>query len=103
MRNPDAFAPPTRKLMPGDLVRLTRDEPGPVCTAVAGEWGEVTRIHANGTLDLQLAGFSRPRGHPAPRVLGLPVRLTEPCDRRGLAKPLPTTRHWAGLDRNGRN
>jgi hypothetical protein len=46
----------------GDLVRLTRDEAGPIITARAGEWGRIIRISARNTLDIQLAGFSRPRG-----------------------------------------
>jgi hypothetical protein len=98
MRDPNTYARATRKLRAGDLVRLTSNEPGPYCTAYAGEWGEVVRVHLNGNLDVQLAGFCRPRTHPASRVLDLPQRVIEPCDKQGRPKPLPTVRHWAGLD-----
>jgi hypothetical protein len=45
----------------GDLVRLTRDEAGPVPTAQAGEWGKIRSISDRGRLDIVLDGFSRPR------------------------------------------
>jgi len=41
----------------GNLVRLTRDEAGPIVTAYAGEWGRIVRVTTRNTLDIQLAGF----------------------------------------------
>jgi hypothetical protein len=40
----------------GDLVRLKRDEDGPIVTAFAGNWGRVTLVRPCGALDIKLAG-----------------------------------------------
>jgi hypothetical protein len=69
---------------PGDLVRLLRDEPGPVVTAQAGEWGEVVRNRGAAGLDIRLAGHSRPRTALMPMATGIPASLVVPCDRLGL-------------------
>jgi hypothetical protein len=75
----------------GDLVRLTRDEAGPFVTAHAGEWGRIIRISSRNTLDIQLAGFSRPRGVALGMVSDFPAINVVICDARGL----PTDgRHW---------
>jgi hypothetical protein len=75
----------------GDLVRLTRDEAGPIVTAYAGEWGRIVRISTRNTLDIQLAGFSRPRGVAMALVSDFPAINVVPCDGRGF----PTDgRHW---------
>ncbi len=75
----------------GDLVRLTRDEAGPFVTAHAGEWGRILRVTSRNTLDIQLAGFSRPRGVAMGLVTDFPAINVVPCDARGL----PTDgRHW---------
>ena len=74
----------------GDLVRLTRDEPGPEPTALRGEWGRIVRITPRKNLDIQLAGYSRPRSAPMATVRDiLPINV-EPCDAKGLPKPLPS-------------
>lgn len=79
----------------GDLVRLTRDEAGPFVTARAGEWGRIVRISARNTLDIQLAGFSRPRGIAMALVSDFPAINVVACDGRGL----PTDgRHWGSWD-----
>jgi hypothetical protein len=79
----------------GDLVRLTRDEPGPDVTAFAGEWGRVIRVTGRNTLDIQLAGFSRPRGVAMGLVSDFPAINVVPCDARGL----PTDgRHWGSFE-----
>jgi hypothetical protein len=75
----------------GDLVRLTRDEAGPMVTAHAGEWGRILRISNRNTLDIQLAGFSRPSGVAMALVSDFPAINVVPCDARGL----PTdAKHW---------
>jgi hypothetical protein len=79
----------------GDLVRLTRDEAGPIVTAHAGEWGRILRVTSRNTLDIQLAGFSRPRGVAMSLVSDFPAINVVHCDARGL----PTdTRHWGSWE-----
>jgi hypothetical protein len=79
----------------GDLVRLTRDEAGPIVTAHAGEWGRILRVTSRNTLDIQLAGFSRPRGVAMALVSDFPAINVVPCDGRGL----PTDgRHWGSWE-----
>ncbi|MCA3390094.1 MAG: hypothetical protein INF65_15830 [Roseomonas sp.] len=79
----------------GDLVRLTRDEAGPIVTAYAGEWGRIVRVTTRNTLDIQLAGFSRPRGVAMALVSDFPAINVVPCDGRGL----PTDgRHWGSWE-----
>jgi hypothetical protein len=79
----------------GDLVRLTRDEAGPIVTAHAGEWGRILRISSRNTLDIQLAGFSRPRGVAMGMVSDFPAINVVPCDGRGL----PTDgRQWGSWE-----
>ena len=79
----------------GDLGRLTRDEPGPIVTAHAGEWGRIIRVTSRNTLDIQLAGFSRPRGVAMALVSDFPAINVVPCDARGL----PTDgKHWGSWD-----
>jgi len=79
----------------GDLVRLTRDEAGPIVTAHAGEWGRILRITPRNTLDIQLAGFSRPRGVAMALVSDFPSINVIPCDARGL--PVDG-RHWGSWE-----
>jgi hypothetical protein len=67
----------------GDLVRLVRDEPGPLVTAGAGEWGRVIRVHPDGAMDIRLAGYSRPKDTPLPRAVGVPRHCVVPCDENG--------------------
>jgi hypothetical protein len=79
----------------GDLVRLTRDEAGPLVTAHAGEWGRIIRISGRNTLDIQLAGFSRPRGVAMGMVSDFPAINVVACDAHGL----PTDgRHWGSWE-----
>jgi hypothetical protein len=79
----------------GDFVRLRRDEPGPVVTARAGDWGQVKRIGQRG-IDVQFAGFSRPLKARLAIATGLPSWLLAPCDGRGLLIDLQRD-----LDRRG--
>jgi hypothetical protein len=79
----------------GDLVRLTRDEPGPEPTALSGEWGRILRITVRKTLDIQLAGFSRPRSVAMTLVRDIPSVIVVPCDARGLPKRLPS---WSEIN-----
>jgi hypothetical protein len=85
----------------GDFVRLKRDEPGPLVTAFSGDWGKVLRINSDGSVDLQLAGYSRPRTDPASRAMAVPRGCVEPCDGFGR-KLLLDLRHWAGAGGRGR-
>ena len=78
----------------GDLVRLTRDEPGPAPTAQAGEWGRIRSISAKGALDIELAGYSRPRGVALALVSDFPATNVIPCDHRGVALELPKFANW---------
>jgi hypothetical protein len=67
----------------GDLVRLCHDDIGELVTFRCGEWGRVVRI--GGTeIDIQLAGFSRPRNTPVAFARGVPKHWVEPCNGRGL-------------------
>jgi hypothetical protein len=78
----------------GDMVRLVRDEPGPAPTASAGEWGRVLRLNARGRLDIQLAGFSRPRGVALAVVSDIAPINVIPCDNKGLAILMPKWSNW---------
>ena len=85
----------------GDLVRLTRDEAGPVPTAQAGEWGKIRSISDRGRLDIVLAGFSRPRGVALAMVTDIPATNVIPCDRRGVALELPKWSNWRKGETSG--
>lgn len=87
----------------GDLVRLTRDEPGPMPTAQAGEWGKIRRISDRGTLDIVLAGYSRPRGVALALVSDFPATNVIPCDHRGVALELPKFANWRKGEASGFN
>jgi hypothetical protein len=81
----------------GDMVRLIRDEPGPMPTAGAGEWGRVLRINARGRLDIQLAGFSRPRGVALGVASDLAATNVIPCDAKGLELVIPKWANWKNV------
>lgn len=85
----------------GDLVRLTRDEPGPSPTAQAGEWGKIRRITERGTLDIVLAGYSRPRGVTLSMVSDVSAINVVPCDHRGVALELPNWSNWRKGEASG--
>lgn len=68
---------------PGDLVRMTRPETGPLATAKPGDWGVVLRVHACGAVDLKLAGYSRSKDESHVRATAIPGAHVEPCDRHG--------------------
>ncbi|WP_203074136.1 hypothetical protein [Falsiroseomonas ponticola] len=88
-------AAPARPLAIGDFVRLRRDEPGEFVTARAGDWGQVSRVYRNGTVDLMLAGYCRPRTTPQPRATSIPLSIVERCDAFGRPPPVqPRRRVW---------
>jgi hypothetical protein len=68
----------------GDMVRLVRDEPGPIVTARAGEWGEILRVRGRDGLDIRFAGYSRPSNALMPVATAIPASYVAPCDRRGV-------------------
>jgi hypothetical protein len=68
----------------GDLVRLRRDEGGPINTVRAGEWGRVTRVHPCGALDIRLGGYSRGKDSTLTRAVAVPSGRVEPCDEQGM-------------------
>jgi hypothetical protein len=74
----------------GDLVRLIRDEPGPEPTALRGEWGRIVRITPRKSLDIQLAGYSRPRSVAMALVRDTLAINVVPCDAKGLPRRLPS-------------
>lgn len=92
---------PVPMLEVGDLVRLTRAEPGPDPVAQAGEWGRVRRISAKGALDIELARYSRPRGVALSMVSDIPQTNVIPCDQRGVALELPHKGHWRQSEASG--
>lgn len=85
---------PVAILEVGDLVRLTRAEAGPAPSAQAGEWGRIRRIDAKGALEIELAGYSRPRGAALAQVSDFPATNVIPCDHRGVAVELPRKQEW---------
>jgi len=87
----------------GDLVRLTRAEAGPAPTAQAGEWGRIRRISARGALEIELAGYSRPRGVAMALVSDFPATNVIPCDHRGVALESPKFANWRKGDASGFN
>lgn len=82
-------------------MRLTRAEPGPGPVARAGEWGRVRRISAKGALDIELAGYSRPRGVALSMVNDIPQTNVIPCDQRGVALELPHESRWRQSEASG--
>ena len=81
----------------GDLVRLTRDEPGPIVTAHAGEWGRILRVTNRNTLDIQLAGFSRPRGVALGVVSDIATTNVIPGYAKGLRFVIPKWANWKNV------
>ena len=71
---------------PGDLVRLCRDEDGPLVTAFAGDWGRVLKVHPDGSLDIKFAGYSRAKDANLVRAVAVARSRVEPCD--DLGRPL---------------
>ena len=68
----------------GDLVRLTRDEAGPMVTARAGDWGRVLRVHPCGALDIKFAGYCRAKDATLTRAVAVGGGRVEPCDHAGM-------------------
>lgn len=68
---------------PGDFVRLSRDEDGPIVTAFAGDWGRVIRVHPDGSLDITFAGYSRSREADLVRAVAVRRSRVQPCDSQG--------------------
>lgn len=79
---------------PGDLVRLRRDEDGPLVTAHAGDWGRVTKVHGDGSLDIRFAGFSRAKDAPLVRAVAVARSRVEPCDDLGRPRMRGTPAVW---------
>jgi hypothetical protein len=77
----------------GDLVRLTRDEGGPIVTARAGDWGRVTRVHPCGALDIKFAGYARAKDSTLTRAIAIPAGKVEPSDMQGM----PLTRGFSAV------
>jgi hypothetical protein len=80
----------------GDFVRLRRDEDGPIVTARAGDWGRVTRVHANGAVDIRLAGYSRAKDATLSRAVAVSQALLQPCDSSGVGRPRGLVVVWGG-------
>jgi hypothetical protein len=78
----------------GDLVRLCRDEDGPLVTAFAGDWGRVTRVHPDGSLDIKLAGYSRAKDADMIRAVAVSRSRVEPCDEAGRPRMRGTAAVW---------
>jgi hypothetical protein len=81
----------------GDMVRLIRDEPGPMPMAGAAEWGWVLRINARGRLGIQLAGFSRPRGVALGVVSDIAATNVIPGYAKGLRFVIPKWANWKNV------
>ena len=92
---------PAPMLEVGDLVRLTRAEPGPAPVAKAGEWGRVRSISAKVTLEIELAGYSRPKGVALSMISDIPQTNVIPCDQRGVALELPGEADWRKGEASG--
>jgi hypothetical protein len=85
----------------GDLARLTRAVAGPLPTAQAGEWRKIRRITEKSSLDIMLAGYSRPRGVALALVSDFPATNVIPCDHRGVALELPSWSNWKKIEASG--
>lgn len=78
----------------GDLVRLVRNEEGPVVTAFAGDWGRVTRVHPCGAVDVKLAGYCRAKDATLTRAVAVGAGRVEPCDERGMPRMRGVAAVW---------
>jgi hypothetical protein len=81
----------------GDLVRLRRDEDGPIVTAFAGEWGRVTRVNPDGSLEIKFAGYSRPKDATMVRAVAVARSRVEPCDDFGRPRMRGTAAVWGTI------
>jgi hypothetical protein len=79
---------------PGDLVRLTRDEDGPMVTAFAGDWGRVLKVHGDGSLDIKFAGYSRAKDAQLMRAVAVARSRVEPCDEEGRPRMRAVSAVW---------
>lgn len=82
----------------GDLVRLIRDEPGPIATAVKGDWGQILRFNKRGRVDIQLAGYCRPRSAAMGTVCDIQPSDVIPCDTKGLPLELQKWKNWLEVE-----
>ncbi|MGG5818667.1 hypothetical protein [Falsiroseomonas sp. HW251] len=78
----------------GDLVRLCRDEDGPLITAFAGDWGRVLHVHPDGSLDIKFAGSGRARDATLTRATAVHRSRVEPCDDQGRPRMRGTVAVW---------
>jgi hypothetical protein len=78
----------------GDLVRLCRNEDGPMITAFAGDWGRVMRVNSDGSLDIKFAGYSRAKDANLVRAVAVSRSRVEPCDDQGRPRMRGTTAVW---------
>ncbi len=79
---------------PGDLVRLRRDEDGPMVTAFAGDWGRVMRVHPDGSLDIKFAGYVRAKDANLVRAVSVARSRVEPCDELGRPRMRGSAAVW---------
>jgi hypothetical protein len=78
----------------GDLVRLKRDEDGPLITAFAGDWGRVVAVNADGSLDIKFGGYSRAKDANMTRAMAVPRSRVEPCDEKGRPRMRGSAAVW---------
>jgi hypothetical protein len=78
----------------GDLVRLCRNEDGPLVTAHAGDWGRVTKVHPDGSLDIKFAGYSRAKDASLMRAVAVARSRVEPCDEAGRPRTRGASAVW---------
>lgn len=79
---------------PGDLVRLTRNEDGPLVTAFAGDWGRVMKVYPDGSLDIKFAGYSRAKDASLIRAVAVSRSRVEPCDTEGRPRRRGAAAVW---------
>jgi hypothetical protein len=81
----------------GDLVRLCRDEDGPLVTAHAGDWGRVTKVNSDGSLEIKFAGYSRPKDANLIRAVAVARSRVEPCDDLGRPRMRGSAAVWDAI------
>ena len=74
----------------GDFVRLQRSERGEGPLGRLGDWGRVIAVggKAGWQIDIEVAGYSRPRSSEVKRLTGVSTANVVPCDRHGVTVSL---------------